>query len=91
MTGRVWKFGDDVNTDVLAPGTYIKLPPEELAIHCLEAVSPGFAASIQPGDFIVGGKNFGTGSSREQAAQSLKILGVPIKVKDVLWEYRLLQ
>ena len=63
MTGRVWKFGDDVNTDVLAPGTYIKLPPEELALHCLEAVAPGFATSVQPGDFVVGGKNFGTGSS----------------------------
>ena len=76
MTGRAWKFGDDVNTDVLAPGTYIKLPPEELALHCLETVAPGFATSVQPGDFVVGGKNFGTGSSREQAAQSLKVLGV---------------
>ena len=76
MTGRAWKFGDDINTDVLAPGTYIKLPPEELALHCLEAVAPGFATSVEPGDFVVGGKNFGTGSSREQAAQSLKILGV---------------
>ena len=72
MTGRAWKFGDDVNTDVLAPGTYIKLPPEELALHCLETVAPGFATSVQPGDFVVGGKNFGTGSNREQAAQSLK-------------------
>jgi len=76
MTGRVWKFGDDINTDVLAPGTYIKLPPEELATHCLEAIAPAFATSVQPGDFVVGGKNFGAGSSREQAAQSLKVLGV---------------
>ena len=76
MTGRVWKFGNDINTDVLAPGIYIKLPPEELAVHCLESVAPDFAATVQPGDYVVGGKNFGTGSSREQAAQSLKILGV---------------
>ena len=76
MTGRAWKFGDDINTDVLAPGPYIKLPAEELAMHCLEAVSPEFASSVQPGDFVVGGTNFGTGSSREQAAQSLQVLGV---------------
>ena len=76
MSGRVWKFGDDVNTDVLAPGTYIKLPIEELASHCLESVDPKFAGSVSPGDLVVGGKNFGMGSSREQAAQVLKVLGV---------------
>jgi 3-isopropylmalate/(R)-2-methylmalate dehydratase small subunit len=54
----------------------MKLPPEELAQHCLEAVDPGFAASVRPGDFVVGGRNFGLGSSREQAAISLKLLGV---------------
>lgn len=76
MTGRAWKFGDDINTDLLAPGAYIKLSADELASHCLEAIAPQFATTVQPGDFIVGGKNFGVGSSREQAAQSLKILGV---------------
>jgi len=76
MPGRVWKFGDDINTDVLAPGIYIKLPPEDLAAHCLEAIDPEFALVVQPGDIVVGGKNFGTGSSREQAAQSLKVLGI---------------
>jgi|TARA_B100000315_G_scaffold251274_1_gene285764 3-isopropylmalate/(R)-2-methylmalate dehydratase small subunit len=76
MSGRVWKFGDDVNTDVLAPGIYIKLPIDELASHCLEAVEPNFASSVAEGDIVVGGKNFGMGSSREQAAQVLKELGV---------------
>ena len=76
MSGRVWKFGDDVNTDVLAPGIYIKLPLAELASHCLEAIMPSFASDVQEGDIVIGGKNFGMGSSREQAAQVLKELGV---------------
>ncbi len=76
MTGRVWKFGDDINTDVLAPGIYIKLPLQELASHCLESVEPRFATDVAGGDIVVGGVNFGMGSSREQAAQVLKHLGV---------------
>jgi 3-isopropylmalate/(R)-2-methylmalate dehydratase small subunit len=76
MSGRVWKFGDDINTDVLAPGIYIKLPLEELASHCLEAIEPRFAKEVREGDIVVGGANFGMGSSREQAAQVLKALGV---------------
>lgn len=74
--GRAWAFGDDVDTDVLAPGQYMKLGIEELARHCLESVAPEFAGSVQPGDVVVGGRNFGTGSSREQAPQALKQLGV---------------
>lgn len=76
MSGQVWKFGDDVNTDVLAPGIYMKGSLEELASHCLESVDEKFAASVKPGDYVVGGNNFGMGSSREQAAQVLKVLGV---------------
>ena len=75
-TGRAWVFGPDIDTDVLAPGIYMKLPIEELATHCLEAIDPRFAAEAAPGDIVVGGKNFGMGSSREQAAQALKHLGV---------------
>ncbi len=75
-TGRAWVFGDSVNTDVLAPGAYIKGPLEELARHCLESVDPDFAPKVQPGDVVVGGDNFGMGSSREQAAIALKMLGV---------------
>jgi 3-isopropylmalate/(R)-2-methylmalate dehydratase small subunit len=74
--GRVWKFGDNIDTDVLAPGIYMKLPVEQAAKHCLEAVDPEFARNVGQGDIVVAGANFGLGSSREQAAQALKILGV---------------
>ena len=76
LTGRVWRFGDAVNTDVIAPGIYMKSPLEELAEHCLETVDASFAAMVEAGDIIAAGKNFGMGSSREQAAQVLKHLGV---------------
>ncbi len=76
MNGRVWKFGDNVDTDVLAPGIFMKGSVEELARHCLESVDPQFAAGVQAGDYVVAGRNFGVGSSREQAAQVLKLLGV---------------
>ena len=65
---RVWRFGADINTDVLAPGAYMKLGIEGIAPHCLESVRPEFAGSVQRGDVIVAGGNFGIGSSREQAA-----------------------
>ena len=76
LTGRAWKFGDDINTDLLAPGVYMKGSLEELASHCLESVDPFFAGSVKPTDIIVAGRNFGLGSSREQAAQVLNFLGV---------------
>lgn len=76
--GRVWKYGDDVNTDVIFPGkyTYSVLDPVEMARHALEDLDPGFAENVRPGDIIVAGKNFGCGSSREQAATCLKAAGV---------------
>jgi 3-isopropylmalate/(R)-2-methylmalate dehydratase small subunit len=74
--GRAFVFGDNIDTDVLAPGSLMKLAPEALAKHCLEAVAPTFAATVRPGDLVVAGANFGMGSSREQAAVSLKLLGV---------------
>lgn len=76
ISGKVWVFGDNIDTDVLAPGYAMKLPPEKLAQHCLEAVDATFASGVAPGDILVAGKNFGLGSSREQAAVSLKLLGV---------------
>jgi 3-isopropylmalate/(R)-2-methylmalate dehydratase small subunit len=74
--GRAFVFGDNIDTDLLAPGHLMKLSADDLAQHCLEAIAPDFASSIQPGDFVVAGKNFGLGSSREQAAVSLRLLGV---------------
>ncbi len=75
-SGRAFVFGDDIDTDVLAPGSLMKLPPQELAKHCLTAIDPDFARDVRPGDVLVAGANFGLGSSREQAAVSLKLLGV---------------
>ena len=75
-TGKIWIFGDNIDTDVLAPGLYMKGSIEELARHCLETVNPDFATNVQLGDIIVAGENFGVGSSREQAVQVLKFLGI---------------
>ncbi len=78
LTGRVWKYGDDVNTDVIFPGkyTYSITDPKEMASHALEDLDPGFAATVSLGDIIVAGKNWGCGSSREQAVICLKEAGV---------------
>ena len=77
---RVFLVGDNVDTDQLAPGQYMRGGIEAIAAHCLEAVRPGFAASVRPGDVLVGGENFGIGSSREQAAEALRYLGVAVVV-----------
>jgi len=74
--GRAFVFGDDVDTDALAPGYAMKLAPADLAAHCLESLDPGFASHVRSGDVVVAGRNFGLGSSREQAAVSLKLLGI---------------
>ncbi|OGD30154.1 MAG: 3-isopropylmalate dehydratase [Candidatus Aminicenantes bacterium RBG_13_63_10] len=78
MKGKVWKYGDNVNTDVIFAGkyTYVLMPPEEMAKHALEDLDPEFAEKVRPGDVVVAGKNFGCGSSREQAAACLKYAGV---------------
>jgi 3-isopropylmalate/(R)-2-methylmalate dehydratase small subunit len=69
-------FGDGIDTDVLAPGLYMKRPMVEMAAHCLEAIDPGFAGRVRPGDLVAAGDNFGMGSSREQAVQALLQLGI---------------
>jgi 3-isopropylmalate/(R)-2-methylmalate dehydratase small subunit len=74
--GRVWRFGDGVDTDAMAPGKYMKLAIDELARHCMEDLRPEFAGAVRPGDLVVAGRNFGIGSSREQAPQALTHLGV---------------
>jgi 3-isopropylmalate/(R)-2-methylmalate dehydratase small subunit len=78
VTGRVWKYEDDVNTDVIFPGkyTYSISDRKEMAQHALEDLDPTFVANVQPGDIIVAGKNWGCGSSREQAVICLKESGV---------------
>lgn len=74
--GRAWVVGDNLDTDALAPGKYMKFAIEEIARHCLESLRPEFAASVRPGDILVAGRNLGAGSSREQAPQALRHLGV---------------
>jgi 3-isopropylmalate/(R)-2-methylmalate dehydratase small subunit len=78
ITGRVWKYGDNVNTDVIFPGkyTYTVTKREEIAGHALEDLDPTFAEQVQPNDVIVAGRNWGCGSSREQAASCLVYSGV---------------
>ncbi|MCU0851801.1 MAG: 3-isopropylmalate dehydratase small subunit [Thermoplasmata archaeon] len=75
--GRVWKFGDDVNTDLIIPGRYLdNYDPAHLAAHVMEGASRQFAGRVRRGDFVVAGRNFGCGSSREQAVIALKHAGV---------------
>jgi len=78
IQGKVWKYGDDINTDVIFPGkyTYTITDRKEMAAHALEDLDPGFAKAVKPGEIIVAGSNFGCGSSREQAATCLKEAGV---------------
>ena len=73
---KIWHLGDDVTTDALAPGAYMQHGIEEIAKHCLENTTPTFARDVRAGDVIVAGRNFGIGSSREQAASALVHLGV---------------
>ncbi len=77
-TGRAWKYGDNINTDVLFPGkyTYTAQGRAEIASHALEDLDATFVKNVRPGDVIVGGSNFGCGSSREQAASCLVYNGV---------------
>lgn len=76
LRGRVWKFGDNVDTDVIVPGKYLDAPLEESSLHVFESIRPGFAGEVREGDIIVGGANFGCGSSRENAPEALKALGI---------------
>lgn len=80
FTGKVWKYGDNINTDVIFPGkyTYQKMEPQEMAQHALEDLDPEFVKKVNPGDILVAGKNFGMGSSREQAAIAIKEAGISV-------------
>ena len=77
IKGRAWKFGDNIDTDLIIPARYLNTTdPEELAKHCMEDADPEFAKKVKKGDIIVAGKNFGCGSSREHAPISIKAAGV---------------
>jgi 3-isopropylmalate/(R)-2-methylmalate dehydratase small subunit len=77
LQGKVWRFGKDVDTDLIIPARYLNTSdPQELAAHCMEDADPGFAAKVNQGDIIVAEKNFGCGSSREHAPIAIKTAGV---------------
>lgn len=77
IQGKVWKFGDNIDTDVIIPGRYLRtFSLDDLAAHVMEGVDPDFAKNVQMGDIIVADENFGCGSSREQAPVALKHSGV---------------
>jgi len=76
ITGKAWKFGDGIDTDVIIPARYLVLPMEEMKAYAMAPIQPRFSAEVMPGDVIVAGKNFGCGSSREQAPAVLKALGI---------------
>jgi len=76
LNGKAWVFGDEINSDVMAPGIYFKESMSIMASHCLEAINPDFAKNVQIGDIVVAGRNFGVGSAREQAAMAFSELKV---------------
>jgi 3-isopropylmalate/(R)-2-methylmalate dehydratase small subunit len=83
MKGKVWKFGDDIDTDIIIPGRYLILRGEdELAQHAMEGLDPEFPKKVNKGDVIVAGKNFGCGSSREHAPVALKGAGISVIVAE---------
>ena len=76
VTGTVFKYGDNVDTDVIIPARYLNAPsPAELASHCMEDIDPAYATSVHKGDIMVGGRNFGCGSSREHAPIAIQASG----------------
>lgn len=77
IKGRGWKFGDNIDTDVIIPARYLNTTdPQELATHCMEDADPEFSKKVKPGDIIVAGRNFGCGSSREHAPIAIKACGI---------------
>jgi 3-isopropylmalate/(R)-2-methylmalate dehydratase small subunit len=77
ITGRIWKFGDNIDTDAIIPARYLNIwEAQGLAAHCMEDADPDFMKKMKPGDIIVGGENFGCGSSREHAPIAIKAAGI---------------
>lgn len=81
IEGKVWRYGDNVDTDVIIPARYLNsFDPKELASHCMVDIDPAFYEKVKEGDIIVGGKNFGCGSSREHAPIAIQASGVPVVI-----------
>lgn len=83
VKGRVWKFGDNISTDIIVPGKYLRTLNYDLWVrHLMEGLDPAFSSKIRRGDIIVAGKNFGCGSSREQAVLAIKLAGISAVVAE---------
>lgn len=81
LEGKVWRYGDNIDTDVIIPARYLNtFDPKELAEHCMIDIDETFAPHVKQGDIMVGGKNFGCGSSREHAPIAIKASGVPVVI-----------
>ena len=81
VEGKVWRYGDNIDTDVIIPARYLNtFDPAELAKHCMVDIDETFAANVKAGDIMVGGKNFGCGSSREHAPVAIKASGIPVVI-----------
>jgi 3-isopropylmalate dehydratase small subunit len=76
LRGRALVYGDDISTDQIVPGKYLKLTELEAAAHVMEGIDPTFTSRVRKGDLLVAGKNFGAGSSREYAASSIRLAGI---------------
>ena len=82
IRGRVHKYGNNINTDLISPAQYMEMSNEVMAAHAMEGIDPDFSKKVKPGDIIVAGENFGSGSSRETAPMALKYAGVGAVVAD---------
>lgn len=83
LTGKVWRYGDNVDTDVIIPARYLNTAdPKELAAHCMEDIDKTFAGKVRSGDIMVAGRNFGCGSSREHAPAAIKASGITCVVAE---------
>jgi 3-isopropylmalate/(R)-2-methylmalate dehydratase small subunit len=81
LRGRVWKFGHNIDTDIIIPAKYLAhTDPKVLGEHCMEPLHPGFYKKVKHGDIIVSGFNFGCGSSREHAPIAISALGIPLVI-----------
>ncbi len=81
IEGKVWRYGDNIDTDVIIPARYLNtFDPAELAKHCMVDIDETFAQKVKAGDIMVGGKNFGCGSSREHAPVAIKASGIPVVI-----------
>ena len=83
LEGKVWRYGDNIDTDVIIPARYLNtFDPKELASHCMVDIDESFAPNVKAGDIMVGGRNFGCGSSREHAPWALEMNGINVVIAE---------